>query len=302
MRIALLGPTGYVGSVFKAEIVARGHEVLPTSRSECDIYDPQVLASHLDGVDFLVNCAGYTGKPNVDACETDKANCLAGNAILPGRIAQACRIADIPWGHVSSGCINTGRRDDGQGFTELDAPNFSFRTNNCSFYSGTKALGEEILQGEPNCYIWRLRIPFSGVDSPRNYLSKLIRYDRLLDAENSLSYLPEFVAAGLDCFEKQLPYGIYNLTNPGSVTAREVVDLIKRSTVPGHDKQFDFFEDESTFMQQAAKTPRSNCVLDSSKAVSAGLQLTPVRDAIETALANWQPTSDSPQPVVASNS
>ena len=31
-------------------------------------------------------------------------------------------------------------------------PNFSFRQDNCSFYSGTKALAEEILQAETWLY------------------------------------------------------------------------------------------------------------------------------------------------------
>jgi hypothetical protein len=31
------------------------------------------------------------------------------------------------------------------------------------------------------------------------------------------------------------------------------------------DKQFKFFEDEEQFMSKAAKTPRSNCVLDTPK-------------------------------------
>ncbi len=119
--------------------------------------------------------------------------------------------------------------DDGRGFTEEDPPNFSFRQDNCSFYSGTKALGEEVLADAEQCYIWRLRIPFSHVDSPRNYLSKVMRYDTLLEAENSLSNLPEFVAAAIDCFEKQIPFGTYNLTNPGSVTTSEVVELIQKS-------------------------------------------------------------------------
>ena len=36
-----------------------------------------------------------------------------------------------------------------------------------------------------------------------------------------------------------------------------------------------------------AKTPRSNCVLDSSKAVAAGLPLSPVEEALEKAIRNW---------------
>ena len=112
----------------------------------------------------------------MDACEIHKSECLAGNAVLPGTIAQACEAANVPWGHVSSGCIYTGSRPDGSGFTEEDAPNFTFRQNNCSFYSGTKALGEEVLAGYSNIYIWRVRIPFDQFENPRNYLTKLMRY------------------------------------------------------------------------------------------------------------------------------
>src|SRR5690606_31933173 len=211
--------------------------------------------------------------------------CLFGNAVLPGRIAEACDAAGVPWGHVSSGCIYTGARPDGSGFTETDTPNFSFRTNNCSFYSGTKALGEEVLSGRDNVYIWRLRIPFDHNEGPRNYLTKLMRYQRLLAATNSISQLHEFVAATFACWEKRVPFGIYNVTNPGQVTTREVVDLIRQSGVC--TKDFSFFKDEGEFMQTAAKTPRSNCVMDSSKLQATGISMTEVREAIARDLANW---------------
>ena len=61
-----------------------------------------------DKPEFLINAAGYTGKPNVDACELHKTECLFGNAVFPGLVAQACNEAGVPWGHVSSGCIYTG--------------------------------------------------------------------------------------------------------------------------------------------------------------------------------------------------
>ena len=60
--------------------------------------------------DFLVNCAGYTGKPNVDACEKHQADTLLGNVSLPQTLAQAWEVANVPWGHVSSGCIYAGAK------------------------------------------------------------------------------------------------------------------------------------------------------------------------------------------------
>ena len=286
--IALLGSSGYVGGYFKALFAREGIAWKPIRRA--DLYDVERLRSALRevGATAVINCAGFTGKPNVDACELQKTECLLGNGVLPGVIRAACESLELPWGHVSSGCIFTGRRADGGGFAEADAPNFSFRQNNCSFYSGTKALGEEVLEGAAQCYIWRLRIPFENTANPRNYLQKLLSYQTLLEAENSLSQLEEFVAACHDCFRLRLPYGIYNVTNPGSVWTSEVTELIRASGVT--DKQFRFFDDEVQFMQLAAKTPRSNCVLDSTKAVEAGLKLTPVVKAIEQSLARWSQT------------
>jgi dTDP-4-dehydrorhamnose reductase len=286
--IYLLGGSGYVGQAYQVLLTSKGLPFKSIARSQLDYADPSALAAALraDKVTFLINAAGYTGKPNVDACELDKTNCLFGNAVLPGRIAEACTAAGVPWGHVSSGCIYTGKRTDGTGFTEEDAPNFTFRQNNCSFYSGTKALGEEILAGVPDLYIWRLRIPYDNRESPRNYLTKLMRYQRLLEAENSISQLQEFVASTFACWEKHIPYGIYNVTNPGYVTTREVVDLILESGVC--KKEYEFFSDEADFMQKAAKTPRSNCVMTSAKLAAAGITMTPVRDAIQAALSTWQ--------------
>jgi UDP-glucose 4,6-dehydratase len=234
----------------------------------------------------LINAAGFTGVPNVDACELRKTDCVLGNVLLPRIIRDVCERRELPWGHVSSGCIYTGNREDGSGFRELDPPNFTFRQNNCSFYSGCKALAEEVLQGAAQCYVWRLRIPFNGVDSSRNYLSKMMRYERLLDVRNSLSNLDEFVEACLDCWIKRLAFGTYNLTCGGSVTTREVVGMIQQ--VGLCNKQFEFFASEEEFMRLVAKAPRSACILENAKACSAGLRLSHVMDAIMKSLGDWK--------------
>ncbi len=289
--ILLLGGSGYVGQAYQRLFQQLGIDFLNVKRSDANYTDLDTLRELLaqQKPTFLINAAGYTGKPNVDACEKYKTECLFGNAILPGIIQNACEEKNIPWGHVSSGCIFTGTRPDGQGFKEEDTPNFSFRTNNCSFYSGTKALGEEILTDATQLFIWRLRIPFNEVDSPRNYLSKLMRYDRLLEDSNSLSQLDEFVRATWECWKEKVPFGTYNVTNPGHITTREVVDLILKSGLT--NKKFSFFESEEEFMRVAAKTPRSNCILDSSKLADAGIKMREVHEAIETSLREWKKES-----------
>jgi hypothetical protein len=76
------------------------------------------------------------------------------------------------------------------------------------------------------------------------------------------------------------------VTNPGEITTHEVVELIKQAGVSRKD--FVFFKSEDEFMHVAAKTPRSNCVMDSAKLTSVGITLTPVRQAVTEALQRWQ--------------
>jgi dTDP-4-dehydrorhamnose reductase len=278
--IVILGATGFVGSVFVNNAMRDGEEIYALSRSEIDYTDSKLLQRFLSDVraSFVINCAGFTGKPNVDACESAKYDCLQGNAVLPGIIREVCEDLRITWGHVSSGCIFSGRREDGNGWCEEDDPNFSFRSPPCSFYSGTKALGEEVLEGVENCFVWRLRIPFNHDPSPRNYLLKLLNYDNLLEAENSVSHLDEFCQKCIECFTKDLEPGIYNMTNPGSITTRKVTEWMIEEGLT--DKEFSFFDSEDDFMSKAAIAPRSNCVLDTAKAEKAGVGMRPVEEAM----------------------
>ena len=286
--IGILGGHGYIGSKIVATLGKQGVAYRILRRRDRDYYQANELAAWLreKDIEFLINAAGFTGQPNVDACERKKTECLLGNAVLPGIVREACESTHVPFGHVSSGCIYIGSKLDGQGFTEEDDPNFCFRTNNCSFYSGCKALGEEVLQGCESCYVWRLRIPFDEMDGRRNYLSKLMRYTTLLEATNSLSHLGDFADSCIACVTGQLPYGIYNMTNPGSITTTEVTQMLQETIA--NDHRFAFFADEAEFMKKAAIAPRSNCVLDSAKAISAGLPLRPIREAIRDALAHWR--------------
>ena len=280
----ILGSMGYVGSHFFDYLSSLGQEVLGLSRKDFDYTDERKLANFLkeNQPKFLINAAGYVGKPNVDACESDKAECLFGNAVLPGRIRTACEEVGIPWGHVSSGCIYSGKKQNGLGWSECDEPNFSFRNGPCSFYSGTKALGEEVLSDAKNCYIWRLRIPFNEDRNPRNYLQKLLNYTYLLDAENSISHIGDYINSCISSFTQECEPGIYNLTNKGSIKTSQVVEWMKEEGVT--DKEFNFFDSEDDFMAKAAIAPRSNCVMDSTKAEKCGIVLRPVEDAVRDSL------------------
>ena len=95
--IYLLGGSGYVGTAYQALLTRKGIPFRNLRRAEVDYTQTAVLTEllHREKPAFLINAAGYTGKPNVDACELHKAECLFGNAVLPGRIAEACTAAGM---------------------------------------------------------------------------------------------------------------------------------------------------------------------------------------------------------------
>jgi dTDP-4-dehydrorhamnose reductase len=91
----------------------------------------------------VINCAGKTGRPNIDWCEDHKPETLRSNTtgalVLLGECLQRC----IYLVHLSSGCLYRGD-SGGTGFGEEDPPNFLD-----SFYVRTKWWAEEALSEFP---------------------------------------------------------------------------------------------------------------------------------------------------------
>lgn len=313
--ILLLGATGYVGSAFAKELTRRGLEFrAPASRQlDCGHFAAVLELLRREKPGFVINAAGFTGKPNVDACETQRGETIRGNIVLPQTVAEACAAAGVRLGTVGSGCIYTGakrvdangvetiepdlnaphlqkllqvRSGELKGFSETDAANFSFAQNNCSFYSGTKAAGEQVLAQFPDFYVWRLRIPFEETDNGRNYLSKIQRYPKVYQNWNSISHLGDFVAACLETWRLGLPGGAYNIVNPGYVSTREVVDVVRKNVRT--DWQPEFWKDDADFYRNIARAPRSNCLLDTEKLTRGGVKMRPVEEALEDSLRRWQ--------------
>jgi dTDP-4-dehydrorhamnose reductase len=305
--IWILGASGYIGEAFVAEAKKRKLDYRSVSRKELDYTDFRTLLGALkkEKPDFVVNAAGFTGKPNVDACENQKGETVAGNVTLAQTVASACDVAGIKLGFVSSGCIYTGakvRRECGTwavednlteplvsellsqrservaGFSESDEPNFSFTHNNCSFYSGTKALAEEAMKGFPD---------FDEFDGHRNYLSKVQRYAKVYQNWNSISHRADYVGACLDTWLQKAPGGAYNVVNSGYVSTQEVVEQIRSRLLPNWNPTF--WQSDDEFYRFGAVTPRSNCILDPSKLVAAGIKIRSVSEALGEAMSQWVP-------------
>lgn len=152
IRFLIWGGNGWIAGQLKDLLGKQGKEVHTTTvRME----DSVEVAKELQRVrpTHVLNCAGCTGRPNVDWCEDNKAQTVRSNAIGTLTLADKCFQMGIHCTVFATGCIY--KYDDahpigGPGFTEEDAPNFKD-----SFYSLTKGHVEPV---SPMVPAWRLNL------------------------------------------------------------------------------------------------------------------------------------------------
>ena len=265
MKILILGK-GFISEYLVKYLNGSEHSVDCYSREELDYSDDIVLYNKIvdqadfgeafgNGYDVIINTAGFTGSPNVDECESRKAECFDLNVKLPKTIEGVCKATGIKFINVSSGCIYTGYDKD---YTEEDEPNFGMYNSESSFYSKTKHACELTLDNDFTNTI-RIRMPVTSKDDHKNLLSKLNKYDNIIDFKNSKTdvvKLCEFIEVVAENFKP----GIYNAVHNKTLTTREVTEIMAEYGLQNDNWKFISYED------LPIKANRSNCVLDNSKA------------------------------------
>jgi 3,5-epimerase/4-reductase len=265
---------GFVGNHLAQYFRANNIEHRIFSQADLDYTDPDKFREFINENDryirTVINCSGYTGVPNVDACEDNKELCYNYNVLYPLNVVKICNAFSIPVIHIGSGCIYSGYDKE---YTEEDVPNFGMFSNDSSYYSKCKHVFETFAKGY-KCYGLRIRIPFTGVLTRKNYFSKLLGYDTLINELNSVTSLNDFDKFIVKFIAARPDYGIYNVVNPEPVKAEEVVWLLEKHGLKNPNWKFIELKDLNT------KANRSNCVLSTEKLKRFGLELPNTRDSL----------------------
>jgi dTDP-4-dehydrorhamnose reductase len=311
--IFLLGASGYVGSAFRRELAKAWLPHRAISRVDLDYTKFRDLfdALKLHRPDLVILCGGFTGRPTTHDCEHRRTDTILGNVGLALSVAQACEAAHVRLGVVSCGCVFSGawvqsennawvvrenlltedlalflasRSARVRGFAEADPPNSTLE-NGGSFYSGVLAATERALLPFAETYVWRLNVPFEERDHPRNYLTKLQTAPQLRQAWNSLTHLRDAVTACLQVWNSDLPGGPYNIVNPGYMSTRDVVALIRKHRHPGWEPAFVRESTEPDEGEAAAR--RGSTLLEANRLAEAGIKMRPLERALVESIRNW---------------
>ena len=115
----------------------------------------------------------------------------------------------------------------------------------------------------PNVLILRLRMPVSDDLHSRNFVTKIAKYERVVDIPNSNTILHDLLPASILMAEHK-DTGIYNFTNPGAISHNEVLALFKQYVRPGFTWKNFTLEEQA----KVIKAGRSNCKLDTTKLIN----------------------------------
>ena len=266
--ILIFGRNGYMGSAISKECERRG-------LSYCN--GIRVGMGHVtDQIDRIeatlcINAAAFIPNPSVDACKDHKDKTICGNLIWPHILAEACYLRDIPIMHLSTGCLFDEQRE----YTEYE-PTTRGWDGYCGFYVGTKKLAEGTVSCYWRHYILRLRLPFDEVDHPRNYLTKLTKFDKVFEHVNSLTHRGDFAKWALDLWEKKAPFGTYHCVNSGQISAKALtMNLAMNGLIPS--------------MPQFAVSPdTTGAWLSNAKLAAAIGPVRSVHEAVAESISNWR--------------
>ena len=217
----------------------------------------------------VINCIGYTGARNVDDCESEKDMTITANSFVPVMLAEACLRNNARFVHISSGCIFEYDYAKDRPIDEKRLPDYYDL-----FYSRSKVYAErclDYLQRRYPILTVRLRIPLDNVPSPKNILTKLIKYRQVIDIPNSVTYIPDFVRAVKHLVRKK-ETGLFNVVNKGGLRYPELL-AVYRKFVP----DFDF----EVVSLSKLRLERTNLLLSTRKLEATGFKVRHIDDVLE---------------------
>lgn len=269
------GQTGWIGQMLYRMM----KDVVAT---QVAMQDRDKVENLLDDIkpDRVIIAAGLTGRPNVDWCEDRRKEVIQTNVVGILTIVDECCKRNIHVTYLGTGCIyqyDIDHQIGGQGFKETDQPNFSG-----SYYSKTKSMVEELLKAYENVLILRVRMPISDDLHPRNFITKILNYEKIVNVPNSMTILSDLLPILID-MSINTKTGIYNFINPGAVSHNEIMEMYKEIVDPNHTWKNFSLDEQSKIL----KAGRSNCELDCSKLLAEYPNIPLAKDSIRKIMNTW---------------
>lgn len=260
MKFYILGANGFIGSHCVKYLESKNHTVFS---ERIDITNFTELTKKFNEIkpDVVINFAGVRAYPTIDWCEDHKEETVMVNVVGAINVCTAAKNSGAYPIQISSGCIYAGNKE--KSFTEEDEPNFFG-----SFYSRMRIVTQNALKELPVLQM-RIRMPISMYKHPRNLITKLVSYNKVISVPNSVTLLEDLFPA-IEKLCEIKPTGILNMTNDGYLEHKDILETYKKIVDDNHSYELINVE---ALERDIVKSGRSNCLLSNAKLKSFGIEM-----------------------------
>jgi dTDP-glucose 4,6-dehydratase len=290
MKILVYGHRGWIGQQFVSVL---NHNkgvckyVLAEARAdnnddvkkELRKYQPTHVVSFIGRTHGVIDEKVYTTIDYLEQPGKLKEN-ICDNLYAPISLALACKEQNIHYTYLGTGCIFSyvnGREEIG--FTEDDEPNFFG-----SGYSTVKGFTDRLMNQFADTVLnLRIRMPIIGEDSPRNFITKITSYPKICSIANSMSVLPELLPIVFEMMNQKV-VGTMNLTNPGTISHNEILELYNEHVDPTFMWQNFTIEEQRKILA----CERSNNLLNTDRLEAFAPQVRPIKQAVKELMMGYK--------------
>jgi UDP-glucose 4,6-dehydratase len=284
-NVALVwGGRGWIGGQFKKVLEAKGWDVVDAA-SRADDREAVFAETDITRATHIVSLIGRTHGPGfttIDYLEQkDKLlENINDNLYGPLVLAGVAKEKGLGMMYMGTGCIFEYDQDhvcdvsgNCKGFTEDDKPNFFG-----SSYSTVKGFTDRLMAEEFGNTVLnvRIRMPISSMDGPRNFISKIIAYNKICSIPNSMTVLDDMLPILADLLKDGVK-GTLNAVNPGVIDHHTILTWYKELQNPEHT-----WEEitNGTLVSTYVKGARSNNMLDTTRLVSLAPSIPSIGDSV----------------------
>uniref|UniRef100_A0A6C0IVW8 NAD-dependent epimerase/dehydratase domain-containing protein n=1 Tax=viral metagenome TaxID=1070528 RepID=A0A6C0IVW8_9ZZZZ len=293
MKVLVYGAKGWIGQQFcKLLNEEKINYIIGMSRAdnisklekEIKIVNPTHIISFIGRTHGTIGDKTYT---TIDYLEQEGKlyDNIRDNLYSPFLLTHICVKLNIHYTYLGTGCIfkfdNQHLCEEKNGFNESSIPNFFG-----SSYSIIKGFTDKIMHlYENNVLNLRIRMPITGEENSRNFITKIVNYDKICSIPNSMTVLPELLPKVIDMMKQGIT-GTLNLTNPGLISHNEILEMYKQIVDPSFVWK-NFSQEEQ---RKILAADRSNNYLDTSKLEESYPDILHIKDAIKVCLQEYKNT------------
>jgi nucleoside-diphosphate-sugar epimerase len=294
MKILIYGSKGWIGTQF-VEIVKNNNIEFIEGKSRVDSEEdllkeinkinPSHIVSFIGRTHGIIDNIKYTTIDYLEQPGKLTEN-IRDNLYSPLLLAHICKSKNIHYTYLGTGCIFKydethpfESEENNCGFTEQDKPNFFG-----SSYSIVKGFTDRLMNLYKDSVLnLRIRMPITGEENSRNFITKIITYKKICSIKNSMSVLPELLPFVLDMMKNKIT-GTMNLTNPGLISHNEILDMYKEIV----DSKFEYVNFTQEEQRKIIACDRSNNYLDTSRLEELYPCVLNIKDSVRNCLYSYK--------------